>query len=93
MARSFFDVAVQNGDSNEAFLELAQLLESLKENDSALEIYKRGLEYSLGNCRANLAIPASSAEKVSTAQYDQNQQLDTTQETQAPSLAYSNESK
>jgi len=93
MARSFFDVAVQNGDSNEAFLELAQLLESLKENDSALEIYRRGLEHSLGSRQANLAIPANSAEKVSTTQHDQNQQLETAQETQAPSLAYSNESK
>lgn len=83
MARSFLEVAVQNGDNNEAFLELARLLESLDENDSALKIYKRGLENSLNNQSQNLT-------------RQQNPHLepqDKELETHAPSLAYSNESK
>ena len=98
MARSFFEVAVQNEDSNDAFLELAWLLESLNESDSALQFYKRGLENSLGRGKQDLSISAKSRldlksnnEEINAPGY--KQKLDRQQETQPPSLAYSNESK
>lgn len=98
MARSFFEVAVQNGDSNDAFLELAWLLESLNESDSALQFYKRGLENSLGRGEQDLSISAKSRldrksndEEINAPGY--KHKLDRQQETQPPSLAYSNESK
>ena len=83
MARSFLEVAVQNGDNNEAFLELARLHESLDENDSALKIYKRGLENCLNNQSQDLTLQQNPRLESQGAEL----------ETHAPSLAYSNESK
>ena len=98
MARSFFEVAVQNGDSNDAFLELAWLLESLNESDSALQFYKRGFESSLGKGKQDFSISAKSRldlksndEEINAQGYKQS--LEREQKTQPPSLAYSNESK
>ena len=83
MARSFLEVAVQNGDNNEAFLELARLLETLDEKESALVIYKRGLENLLNE----------QSQHLNQQQNPGLESQDTKQETHTPSLAYSNESK
>jgi HemY protein len=83
MARSFLEVAVQNGDNDDAFLELARLHESLDETDSALKIYKRGLENSLNKQAQDLTLQQNPALE------SQHKEL----KTQTPSLAYSNESK
>ncbi len=84
MARSFLEVAVQNGDNNEAFLELARLLESLDEKEAALVIYKRGLESILND----------QSQHLTQQQNPGPESQDTKQETHTPpSLAYSNESK
>ena len=103
MARSFLEVAVQNGDNNEAFLELAHLLESLKEHDSALQIYKRGLEKSLSSKDQEPTPPPGSGhgishkdEKIGITEYPVNQKQhepDPDQKIHTASLAYSNESK
>ncbi|MGB5280819.1 MAG: heme biosynthesis HemY N-terminal domain-containing protein [Arenicellales bacterium] len=98
MARSFLEVAAQNGDSNDALLELAWLLESLNERDSALQYYKSGLENSLGNRQQGFSISANSrldlkSNGEATKAPGAAQNLEPEQETQPPSLAYSNESK
>ena len=100
MARSFLEVAVQNGDRDEAFLELARLLESLNETDAALQMYKRGLESNLGDHQQNYSVLAKSrldlnkkTDELVTPRYDKIQEQDLEQESQTPSLAYSNESK
>ena len=86
MARSYLEVAVQNGDSVDAFLELARLFESLEEPDAALDMYKRGLARSLDTLstgsHARQADPGTVEDDTAAEENPQR-----------PSLAYSNESK
>lgn len=83
MARSYLEVAVQNGDQPEAFLELARLYESLGEKDAAHGIYKRGLE---------MAVPMKTVQK-KIAKQNHAEETGPGITAQEPSLAYSNESK
>jgi HemY protein len=87
MARSYLEVAVQNGDEPGAFIELARLFESLDERDSAFAVYKRGLELSL-DASSSTAGPGTQSD----TQTEDN--IPTSEDAvQRPSLAYSNESK
>ncbi len=100
MARSFLEIGVQNEDNNEVYLELAWLLESLDEPELALKTYRNGLEKCLGSGPKTFLVPASSSIEVydgediipDAVSVEKNEQ-DKGQETQSPSLAYSNESK
>jgi HemY protein len=87
MARSYLDVAVHNGDSAEAFLEMGWLLETINESERAREMFRRGLELMTGHSRDE-SIP-DQITRISTSSEDQ---LDDSI-THAPSLVYSNESK
>lgn len=92
MARSYLELAVRNGDSHQATLELGWLFESLGATDAARHAYKTGLENSLGSRAQDFTVPAQSRiepESVSQPGPD----VDFDQETHSPSLAYSNESK
>ena len=100
MARSFLEVAVQNGDSSQAFLELAWLLESLDESDAALQTYRLGLENSLSSGPQDFTIPPhsrldlhSGEQEAAEPAFEQNHEPGLEQEVHPPSLAYSNESK
>ena len=92
LARSYLEVAVQNADSNQAFLELARLFESLGEDESALETYKHGLQNSLHDRKQTFKIPAQQRPVRKTGKGDESEASDS-KDTQLPSLAYSNESK
>ncbi len=92
MARSYLELAVQNGDSLEAVLELGWLFESLGETGAAIDAYKSGLESSLGSRAQDFTVPAQSRiEPESVNQLSPEGDVD--HETHSPSLAYSNESK
>lgn len=88
MARSYLEVAVHNGDSPQACLEMGWLLETLEERDKALEMYRCGLEMTTGSSR-DQAIP-DQITRVNTSSDDED--IDSSV-THAPSLVYSNESK
>lgn len=92
LARSYLEVAVQNGDSNQAFLELARLFESLGEDESALETYRNGLQNSLDDRQPTFKIPAQQRPVRKTGKGDESEASDS-EDAQLPSLAYSNESK
>lgn len=92
LARSYLEVAVQNADSNQAFLELARLFESLGEDESALETYKHGLQNSLHDRKQTFKIPAQQRPVRKTGKGDESEASDS-KDAQLPSLAYSNESK
>jgi hypothetical protein len=88
MARSYLEVAVQNGDQVIAYLELARLYESLDEPDKAKDIYKRGVEKAV-TLQCGDTVPVNTQlKKTSRKPF-----LQDTNSTQGPSLAYSNESK
>ncbi len=89
MARSYLELAVQNGDSHEAALELGWLYESLGETDAAISTYKTGLESSLGSHSQDFTVPTQTRIEAE----DVNPDLDADNGIQSPSLAYSNESK
>ncbi len=92
MAQSYLELAVQNGDSHEAALELGWLLESLGETDAAIHAYKNGLESCLGSPTQDFTIPAQF--RMESESVDQpGPEANVDQETPSPSLAYSNESK
>lgn len=92
LARSYLEVAVQNGDSNLAFLELARLFELLGEDKSALEIYKNGLQRSLDDVQQAIKIPAQQRPARLSGKAEESN-TGGIEDTQLPSLAYSNESK
>jgi HemY protein len=104
MARSFLEIAVQNGDKEEANLELAWLLESLDEPEAALKTYRSGLEKSLNSGPKGFTVPSTASvevydgediipDAVSIEKKESPQGEGNNKDTQAPSLAYSNESK
>jgi len=89
MARSYLELAVQNGDSHEAALELGWLYESLGETDAAISSYKKGLESSLGSRVQDFTVPTQT--HVEPESVPSETEVD--EKAQSPSLAYSNESK
>jgi len=92
MARSYLELAVRNGDSHEATLELGWLFESLGATDAAMHAYKTGLESSLGSRAQDFTVPVQSRiEPESVNQPGPDANFD--QDDPSPSLAYSNESK
>jgi HemY protein len=102
MARSFLEICVQNGDNNDAYLQLAWLLESLGETEEALKVFKQGLEKTLNSDPKSFTVPSSAnveiyegediiPDAVSIEKKDNSENK--TSATQTPSLAYSNESK
>jgi HemY protein len=100
MARSFLEICVQNEDNNEAYLELAWLLESLGEPEEAMKIYRSGLEKSLSSGPKTFRVPSSSnievydgEDIIPDAVLVEKKENDNDKDAQAPSLAYSNESK
>ncbi len=94
MAQSYLELAVQNGDSHEAALELGWLFESLGETDAAIHAYKTGLEKSLGNRTQGFTVPVQSRmEPKSVNPINPEVEINTDHETRSPSLAYSSESK
>jgi len=92
MARSYLELAVRNGDSHEAILELGWLFESLGATDAARHAYKTGLENSLGSRTQDFSVPLQS--RIDPESVNQpGPDVDYNHETHSPSLAYSNESK
>jgi len=92
MAQSYLELAVRNGDSHEAILELGWLFESLGATNTAIHIYKSGLESSLGSRTQDYTIPPQS--RIEPKSVNQlSPELDADHKTHSPSLAYSNESK
>lgn len=92
MARSYLELAVRNGDSHEAILELGWLFESLGATDAARHAYKTGLENSLGSRTQDFTVPVQS--RIDPESVNQpGPDVDYNHETHSPSLAYSNESK
>jgi hypothetical protein len=92
MARSYLELAVRNGDSHEAILELGWLFESLGATDAARHAYKTGLENSLGSRAQDFSVPVQSRiEPESVNQPGPDADFD--HDDPSPSLAYSNESK
>jgi HemY protein len=88
MARSYLEVAVQNGDQIIAFLELARLYESLDEPDKAKDIYRLGVEKAVTLQCGNPVPVNKQLKKTSRKPF-----LQDGNSTQGTSLAYSNESK
>ncbi len=92
MARSYLELAVRNGDSHEAILELGWLFESLGATNTAIHTYKSGLESCLGSRTQDFTIPPQSRiEPKSVNQPGPEEDID--HKTHSPPLAYSNESK
>ena len=92
MARSFLELAVRNGDSHQATLELGWLFESLGATDAARHAYKTGLENSIGSRAQDFSVPVQS--RIEPGSVNQpGPENDFDHETHSPSLAYSNESK
>jgi len=59
VARSYLEVAVNNADRPEPFLELGWLLDRLEQPSEARELYRRGLEMSLSGRTATLPQPGT----------------------------------
>ncbi|MFW2438477.1 MAG: heme biosynthesis HemY N-terminal domain-containing protein [Arenicellales bacterium] len=92
MARSYLELAVRNGDSHEATLELGWLFESLGATDAAMHAYKTGLESSLGSRAQDFTVPVQS--RIEPESVNQpGPDVDFDHDDSSPSLAYSNESK
>ena len=102
MARSFLEICVQNGDNNDAYLQLAWLLESLGETEEASKLFKQGLEKCLNSGPKSFTVASTAnieiyegediiPDAVSVESKENNDDKIST--TQTPSLAYSNESK
>ncbi|MEA1888561.1 MAG: heme biosynthesis HemY N-terminal domain-containing protein [Pseudomonadota bacterium] len=93
MARSYLELAVRNGDSHQATLELGWLLESLGATDTAMYTYRNGLESSLGSRAQDFTIPTQSRIEPESVNQPQVAEENFDHAPHSAPLAYSNESK